>query len=485
MTFPAWLTFGIFCVDLLIRTGLTLRVIMRRRPVGTTLAWVSILLASPFFGAFVYLLVGERWLGRKRVKRIQELHKPVEQWIAQLTDRDNVQWHELGVECEPLARVAQNSSGFPALPGNAWKLLSSSEEVFTSIVADIDQAQHTCHLEFYIWNPGGDVELVADALLRAAARGVICRVLVDSVGSRDFLRGEGAKKLRAGGVQVTEALPAGVFRIWFERVDLRLHRKIVVIDGAIAYTGSMNLVDPRFFKQDSGVGQWVDAMVRLEGTVVEALAVTMLADWTTEARVDADAVMQSSDIRPQPAVGRATVQVCPSGPNNREQAIMEVLLTAIYAARRELILTSPYFVPDETLLTAIISAAHRGVRVTLIVPKRVDSLLVRLASTTCRGDLADAGVNIMEFDGGLLHTKSVTVDGEFSLFGSLNLDPRSLYLNFEITLCIYDRDFTCALRQLQHEYLRDCEPMDMKVWHARTLPRRVAANVGRLLSPLL
>jgi cardiolipin synthase len=161
------------------------------------------------------------------------------------------------------------------------------------------------------------------------------------------------------------------------------------------------------------------------------------------------------------------------------------LLTTIYAARHELILTSPYFVPDESLAMALVTAAHRGVQVTLIVPARVDSHLVRLATEAFRGDLAAAGVRIMEFHGGLLHTKSVTIDGEFSLFGSLNLDPRSLYLNFEITLCIYDRGFTAALRHLQHQYLRDCTQLDMDVWNSRSLGQRFVASVGRLLSPLL
>ncbi|HTN77385.1 MAG TPA: cardiolipin synthase [Pirellulaceae bacterium] len=480
-----WLAFGILLVDLSIRVGLSIRVIMRRRPVGVTLAWLAILLMSPFLGAFIYLLVGERLLGRKRLERVAEVSKPYRAWLTALGKRDSVDWSRVGVECEPLARVALAASGIPALPGNAWRLLDSAEQVFDSLIADIDRARHACHLEFYIWNPGGDADKVVAALLHAAQRGVVCRVLVDAVGSRDFLRSEWARQLRAGGVQLIGALPAGIFRMWFERVDLRLHRKIVVIDGRIAYTGSLNLVDPRCFKQDAGVGQWIDAMVRIEGPAVEALGVTFLGDWAVEGAESHEAIANTSFVGSVEPLGTAAIQVCPSGPTDREQAIQEVLLTAIYAARRELILTSPYFVPDETMLTALISAAHRGVDVTLIVPKRVDSLLVRLASTTCRGDLVDAGVRIMEFDGGLLHTKSVTVDGEFSLFGSLNLDPRSLYLNFEITLCVYDREFTSELRGLQQRYLADCETMDMRVWNARTPLRRLAANVGRLLSPLL
>lgn len=485
MHYSAWFTFGLLLLDLTIRFGLSIRVIMRRRPVGVTLAWIAILMMSPFLGALVYILIGERWLGRKRLKRVATVSEPFRERLAELEGREKVDWTSVGVECEPLARVALASTYIPAMPGNAWRLLDSAAEVFQSLVADIDQAQRTCHLEFYIWNPGGEADLVAEALLRAAQRGVVCRVLVDSVGSRDFLRGGLAGKLRAGGVQVVAALPAGIIRMFFARVDLRLHRKIVVIDGEVGYTGSMNLVDPRCFKQDAGVGEWVDAMVRIEGPAVEGLAITFLADWAVEGDEPTDQLLAQSGVHVVPKLGTAAVQVCPSGPTDREQAIQEVLLTAIYAARHELILTTPYFVPDETLLMALISAAHRGVEVTLIVPARVDSRMVRLASTTCRGDLTDAGVNIMEFSGGLLHTKSVTIDGEFSLFGSLNLDPRSLYLNFEITLGVYDRDFTRALRDLQRRYLRACLPMNMHIWNARTPLRRLLANVGRLLSPLL
>lgn len=458
---------------------------MRRRPVGVTLAWLVLLISTPLFGAFIYLLVGERWLGSRRLRRVAAIQKPYQAWLAQLRERDRVDWAQEGDECEQLARVAESTLLIPALAGNRCELLPDWQSVFARLIADIDRAKTALHLEFYIWNPGGAVDDLAEALLRAAARGVRCRVLVDAIGSRDFQRSAWRERFAAANIEVRAALPGGIVRMLFVRLDLRLHRKIVVIDGEVAYTGSLNLVDPRYFKQDSGVGQWVDAMARIEGPTVEALGVTFLSDWAIESDHGHDDLLATSAVRPIAPLGDTAVQVCPSGPTGNEQAIYEVMLTAIYAARRELILTSPYFVPDETMLMALITAAHRGVEVTLIVPARVDSLLVRLASETHRGDLASAGVRIMEFDGGLLHTKSVTVDGEFCLFGSLNLDPRSLYLNFEITLAIYHRGFTSAVRELQQSYLRDCTPMDVAKWNSRSLWKRFLANVGRLLSPLL
>jgi cardiolipin synthase len=167
------------------------------------------------------------------------------------------------------------------------------------------------------------------------------------------------------------------------------------------------------------------------------------------------------------------------------QAIQAILLSAIYSARRELVLTTPYFVPDELLLTALLSAAGRGVQVTIILPERVDSHLVRMASQAHKGELLAAGVRIMLFKGGLLHTKSVTVDDRLSLFGSLNLDPRSLQLNFEITMAIYDPDFTGRLRALQNSYIEKSVAMDRKRWEKRSFAVRFVDNAARLLSPLL
>jgi cardiolipin synthase len=179
------------------------------------------------------------------------------------------------------------------------------------------------------------------------------------------------------------------------------------------------------------------------------------------------------------------VQVAASGPLVQNDAIQQILLTAIYAARKDLVLTTPYFVPEEPLLMALASAAQRGVAVTVVVPTRVDSKMVRLASQAHQGDLLLAGVRVVLFDGGLLHTKSITVDGEVSLFGSLNLDPRSLHLNFEITMAVYDTEFTCELRALQQSYIDRSEPMDLEAWQHRPALVRFTENAARLFGPLL
>ncbi len=474
-----------FVTDLVIRVGLSVRVIMRRRPVGVSLAWLSIILILPVGGAVIYLLIGETRLGTRRAERAARIHAPYVEWLSDLRTRCRVDWSRRGTECEPLARLTEAAVGIPAMPGNDLELITDTEAVLRSMITDIDAAQRTCHMEFYIWGLGGTADEVVESLLRAAGRGVICRVLVDAVGGADFLRSSSARRLRQGGVHLCEALPVGFIRSLFVRLDLRMHRKIVVIDGRVGYTGSLNLVDPRYFKQDSGVGQWIDAMVRVRGPAVEGLGITFLEDWELETAEGVERLRKTGDVRPLEEEGESAVQVVPSGPVIDSHAIQQVLLMAIYAARKELILTTPYFVPDEVLLTALVSAANRGVDVTLILPAKNDSVLVGYASQAFKVDLLSAGIEIALFEGGLLHTKSITVDGEFSLFGSLNLDPRSLWLNFEITLAVYDRGFTQRLRRIQQSYVEQSTLMDFDTWRARSMRARLTENAARLLAPLL
>jgi cardiolipin synthase len=481
-----WLIGVLVVLDLLLRLGFSIRVIMRRRPVGVSLAWLTIILILPLIGILIYLLFGELRLGTRRVRRSLALHEPYHRRLRELRQRSHVDWSAIGPDSEPLARMIENVLNVPTQSGNALELLEGADDTLDALIADIDSARHTCHLEFYIWQDGGRADDVAETLMRAAARGVDCRVLVDAVGSRDFLNGPMPKRLRDGGVAVAEALPVNLLRMLFVRFDLRLHRKIVVIDGEVAYTGSLNLVDPRFFKREAQVGEWIDAMVRLRGPAVEVLAAIFAEDWEMDTGEGLESLPRLGMLDPQPACGPAAVQVIPSGPlADRERAMQAILLLAIYRARRELVLTTPYFVPDEVMLTALMSAALRGVEVTLVVPSRVDSRLVEHAARASDGDLLLAGVRVMRFEGGLLHTKSVTVDGELSLFGTLNLDPRSFYLNFEITLAVYDADFTTRLRALQQTYIDRSRLTTYETWQTRPPMQRFIDNSIRLLSPLL
>ena len=480
-----WTATAVFLLDLCIRIGLSIRVIKRRLPVGVALAWLSVILILPLAGAVLYLLFGEYRLGRGRTRREPQLAVDCQKRFPQFHSTGAAGDSVSTAGGEAVARVAQALLGAPPLPGNRLELLPNAEAAFPAFLADIDRAAKTCDLEFYIWSPGGCADEVAKALIRAAARGVSCRVLVDAIGSKAFLRSPWVDDLRKAGVQVQAALTAGLLRLVVARPDLRLHRKIVVIDGTIGYTGSLNLADPKLFKQNAGVGQWVDALARFEGPAVGALALTFLQDWALETGTPPDWERLPAEAARDFRVGTASVQVLPTGPDARVDAIAFVLLSAAFAARQELVLTTPYFVPGEAMLAALISAAARGARVTLIVPARVDSRLVGYASRAFQADLIRAGVRVALYQGGLLHTKSITVDGRYCLFGSVNLDPRSLRLDFEITLAVYDEDFTRAVRQLQQTYVEQSVMLDLAACASRSALERFQEDAARLFGPVL
>ncbi len=480
-----WLiTSLVFLTDLAIRIGLSLRVIMRKREPSVSLAWLVVILLVPFGGAILYLLFGENRLGENRARRAAAYLHHLAEWARQLQDRPQVDWLRINPECEPIHRHADRIIGLPALPDNKLELINDADTFFDRLIQDIDNARSTCFLEFYIWFKGGRADDVVAALIRAARRGIVCRVLLDSIGSSAFLKSYHVRQMQRHGIEVAEALPAGIIRALFVRVDLRNHRKIAVIDGNIGYTGSQNLVDPRFFKQDEGVGEWLDIMVRVRGPVVELMTATFIHDWLMEEETS-PADLPKTDIHLVAGAGGAPVQLVPSGPGFAPDAIHDLLLTTIYAARRELIITTPYFVPDNAILTALKSAAHRGVRVVLIVPEKNDSRLVEYASRARFGNLLRAGVQIMRYEGGLLHSKTISVDNDFCLIGSVNLDMRSFWLNFELTLFIYDQPATRQLRALQQAYMQQALALDADRLERRGWRCRFLENLALLISPLL
>lgn len=477
----------VFYVDILLRVALGLRVILSRRPVPVTLAWLMLmLLPVPFVGVFIYAVVGEIRLGRWRIRRYEQL---TDGFMARATVFWRGRSQDWTSECKPykhIADVANSVGDVPPLRGNQVAILGGSQVTMAALIKDIDNAKHRCHLLFYIWQEYGAGEEVVAALERAAARGVACRVLVDAVGSKKFLRSGLPARLNKAGVKVAAALPVNPVRMLFARLDLRNHRKIAIIDGWVAYAGSQNINDASFgYRPLRKIGPWIDAMVRLEGPAAQALEVIFLRDWEIESDENLGGKLESllPDL-PVPDEG-SIVQVVPSGPSPGVSAMREAMLTMLFSAQEELIITTPYFVPDEAMKACLIAAALRGVAVTLVLPKYVDGILVGAASRASYDELLQAGVKIKLFRSGLLHTKTVTVDSDLAVVGSVNFDMRSFYLNFEVSLFIYDTDEASMLRMLQTSYIEDSDDVFIEDWRARPLWRKLTESCARLLGPLL
>ncbi len=463
------------------------RVIMRKPAVGVALSWLLLVVAVPFVGALFYLLVGERRVGQRRANRIAELHTDYSVLAEKIVDDSitKVDWSKHRAAARGMNRLGTALVGVPTVSGSTGQLVTDSEEILAQLADDIDSAQTSVLMEFYIWSRGGTADRVVEALIRAAKRGVSCRVLVDAVGSGPWWRSKQPGELRRAGVKVLRAFPAGIWQAIFSRNDLRMHRKVVVIDSRIAWTGSMNLVDPRYFKQNANVGEWVDAMVRAEGAIVAPLAMIVIGDWIVESGESVNEILESTSLSTVEPIGAADVQIIPSGPVETTDGLLQMLLALINSAYEELVMTTPYFVPDESLLRAIRGAAGRGVDVHLIVPEKVDSRLTRYASRSYYEELLELGVRIHLYQRGLLHTKAITADRSISMFGTVNLDMRSIWLNYEVSAFVYGAAFGEQLRALQQTYIDQSHVLDPYQWRQRPVHHKLLENCLRLMSPVL
>jgi cardiolipin synthase len=477
----------LFYLDWAIRLALAGRVAMSRRPVPVILAWVAVLLAPvPYVAIFAYAIVGEVRLGRWRIRRYARLMDEFGARMALFWRGQPVEW---APECDPykqISHVATLVGDIPPVRGNSLTVLGNAEGVIASMIQDIDRAKRRVHMLFYIWAEDGAGEQVVSALVRAAGRGVECRVLVDGVGSRKFLKTDLPSRLTAAGVKFAVALPVNPLRMLLSRIDVRNHRKIAVMDGCVAYAGSQNVNDSRYgWRPIRRIGPYIDAMVRLEGPAAQALDAVFLLDWQIESGEDLGPRMGEMLPVCEIPKGGSTIHVVPSGPGQGVAAMRDAMVTVIYAARRELIITTPYFVPDEATKEALIAAALRGVQVTLVIPRKTDSPTTKWAARAHYLDLLDAGVRIMHHQRALLHSKTITVDSNVGVIGSTNIDMRSFYLNYEVTLFIYDPDETSLLRMLQVSYMEESLEIIKENWVRRPLRNKLLEAGARLLGPLL
>ena len=285
--------------------------------------------------------------------------------------------------------------------------------------------------------------------------------------------------MKARGIVLRVMLPVNLFRRRMTRVDLRNHRKLAVIDGRIAYTGSQNIVDASYGHRDLA---WYDIMVRLTGPITLELQAIFVADWYQESQE----VLTGPEIFVRPErTGNIPAQALPSGPAFPVENYQRLVVNAIYDAQDRVIITTPYFVPDEPLLQAIQVAVWRGVQVDLIVPRRCDQIIVGAAARAYYDDVLEAGANLYLHTKGLLHAKTMTVDESIALLGSSNFDIRSFAINFELNMLLYGAGVTSRLRDRQLKYLDDSIKLDWREWGNRPAARRLMDNIARLMSPLL
>jgi cardiolipin synthase len=449
----------------------------QKRSPAAARAWLLLIFFLPLPAVLLYAFVGRIYVPKRRIALQRQASRLIRSVQAQVSPTEESNAVLLPESIRPAVQLATGLGDFVATTGNLLEILPGYEVPIARIIADIEQARQSIHVLYYIFEDDATGSRVASVLIAAARRGVRCRVLLDAVGSRGALRTL-APRFLAAGIEVHAMLPVGLFRRNVARFDLRNHRKIVVIDGMIAYTGSQNIVDSTFIPGFPNE----ELVVRITGPVVTQLQFVFLADWYFET----NEIPQGPEIMPQhDAKGTTIAQVLPSGPGYGRENTKELMIALIYAARAEVVIVTPYFVPDEPFLEAVLAAARRGITMRLILPERSNQRVTNWAQQSYYSQLLGAGVQIYLFQNGFLHAKLMTVDSEVALIGSTNMDIRSFALNAEVSLLAYDSEVVARLKNVWEGYMAGGRALDIATWSHRPVPRRLLQNVARLADSLL
>ena len=466
-------------LDVVVRI-VALVVVPRNRRPQTATAWLLAIFLIPYFGILLFLLLGSRRLPKSRRQKQVEINRYI---IETTSGMERVQRDKpWPTWLESIVALNRKLGAMPLVGGNEAQLFSDYTESIAAMTAAVDSARRYVHVEFYILAFDSTTEPFFTALEDAARRGVIVRVLLDHVAS---FRSPGyrrtIRKLTSMGISWHLMLPVQPLRGEFLRPDLRNHRKLLVIDGDIAFTGSQNMVDRSYNKRSNirrGL-QWKDLMVRFDGPIVLGINSLFVADWYSE--TDELLLRETEQAPLEPATAPLDAQVVPSGPGFEGENNLRLFNALLYAAQERIIITSPYFVPDESMLYAITTAAQSGLDVQLFVSEIGDQPLVYHAQRSYYEELLKAGVKIWLYHAPtVLHAKHFTIDDEVAVIGSSNMDMRSFSLNLEISVMVRGKSFVDSLRELEQDYRANSRQLFLEEWMTRPLPSKVLDNVARL-----
>ncbi len=478
-----WILILYLILDLWIRIAAIIVVPRNRKP-ESALGWLLAIYFIPLLGMFLFFMIGSPKLPRVRRKRQDEINAFIRSQAdvvgSQAPPVDTPEWFE------SVRALNQQLGAFPLVRGNTTKLIGDYDDSLHTMTAAVRAATKYVHLEFYIVSLDHSTADFFSALAEAKARGVMVRVLFDHWATwRKPRYRQTLAFFHSAGIEYHRMLPLAPLQRKFQRPDLRNHRKLLVVDGDVAFMGSQNIIDQSYnLKKNIRRGlRWVDLMVELHGPIVASVDTVFLSDWYAETQVPLSGELELHG----PVDGQSTIdaQMVPSGPGFATENNLQLFLALLANARTRVVLVSPYFVPNDALLLAIAGAVSRGVSVELFVSEDGDQAVVYHAQRSYYEALLRSGVQIWLYPKPfILHSKAMSIDSEFAVIGSSNMDQRSFGLNFEMSLFVRGEAFVSELRKIEDAYRDISKELTLEEWLKQPLRRTVWDNLARLTSAL-
>ena len=457
-------------------------IVLDNRNPSKTLGYILILVFLPVLGMIFYLYFGRDYRKRKLFSRkgmvdvtlLQRWKNEKDILYDQTVLKPSVTSENLIV-----SKLLQNNNAYLST-NNYVKVLRNGEEKFENLKVSLLAARHHIHLEYYIIEDDHLVTSLVDILKQKVTEGVEVRIIYDDVGSSG-LKHRFIKDLRKAGIEIFPFMKVR-FPFFTSNANYRNHRKIVIIDGAVGYTGGINL-SGRYLNESNSTLYWRDTHLRLDGECVQQLQIQFLLMWHFVSTIQLP--IKVSYFPVLPSYKKTAVQIAFSGPDSDWASIMLAFFKAISVAKKQVLITTPYFIPNDQILTAIQSAALSGVEVKLLIPGKSDTKFVQAATMSYLKETLASGAKVYLYKKGFIHAKTIVVDDNLATVGTTNMDYRSFNINFEINAFVYDTEIAKTLRNQFVEDLLDSEELTNSRWEKRPLTKKFVESTARLLAPLL
>ncbi|XZR52845.1 MAG: cardiolipin synthase [Enterobacteriaceae bacterium] len=442
----------------------------------------------PIFIYFIYIFIIKFFLNKFVNKKNKVIKNFINNIINDIKEKQNKSYSQKYTVAKSLFNLLIKENGINEIniffKKKDFRIFSNTKKIFKKIIFDIETAKYKIEMIFYIWKQGGMVNKVMKSLINASKRGLRCRIILDSIGCFSFFYSKYHKIMQNSGIEIVKAFKLNICTLFLRRIDIRQHKKLILIDDNIVYIGSMNMIDNSYYKNK--INKFIDIMIRFKGKISSIMNIIYGFDWEMETGKRIISNKQYKNIKKSFYHKKnQNFHIITSMPDIFKKIIHKVFLKAIYCAKKKIVITTPYFVPTNNLIKAICDVSLSGVKVIIVLPKYNDSLMVLWASKYFYTNLLKSGVKIYEFKKHLLHTKSLLIDNKVSIIGTVNFDNRSFYLNSEIMLVIEDNNFNNVISEIQKKYIKKSKFINFKKWKNRSFLYVIFEFFFILFNPIL